>query len=108
MGAFGTNVSMRVGSGISGMGDARSPAGEMNTTGNARIPRWDMEHHRSSHNSGRTPHRLPAFPDTTPPEASQGQALRAPQAALTPPRLRGQTFHQEGDAGNYAAEFRIT
>jgi hypothetical protein len=29
-------------------------------------------------------------------------------AALTPPRLRGQTFHQEGDAGIYAARFRIT
>ena len=49
-----------------------------------------------------------AFPNTTPPEASQGQALRAPAAALTPPRLRGQTFHQEDDADNYAAGFRIT
>jgi putative transposase len=49
-----------------------------------------------------------AFPNTTPPEADQGQALRAPAAALTQPRLRGQTFHQEGDADNYAAGFRIT
>jgi hypothetical protein len=49
-----------------------------------------------------------AFPNTTPPEADQGQALRAPAAALTHSRLRGQTFHQEGDAGNYAARFRIT
>jgi transposase InsO family protein len=57
-GRFRTNVSMRVGSGTSGMHAARSPAGETNTTGNARIPRWGIEHRRSSHNSGRTPHRL--------------------------------------------------
>ena len=49
-----------------------------------------------------------ASPNTTPPEARQGQALRAPTAALTQPRLRGQTFHQEGDAGNYAARSCIT
>ena len=49
-----------------------------------------------------------AFRTTTPPEADQGQALRAPAAALTRPRLRGETFHQEGHADNYAARCRIT
>ena len=49
-----------------------------------------------------------AFPNTTPPGADQGQALRAPAAALTQPGCVVKTFHQEGDAGNYAARFRIT
>jgi putative transposase len=48
-----------------------------------------------------------AFPNTTQPGVGQGQALRAPAAALTHPRLRGRTFHQEGDAANYAARCRI-
>jgi putative transposase len=40
--------------------------------------------------------------NTTPPEPGQGQALRAPTAALIRPRLRGQATHQEGAAANYA------
>lgn len=39
----------------------------------------------------------------TPPELSQGQALRAPTAALTQPRLRGQQSNYEGEAANYAS-----
>jgi putative transposase len=46
--------------------------------------------------------------NTTPPEPSQGQALRAPLAALTRPRLRGQATYQEGDAAEFAPPRRIT
>lgn len=42
------------------------------------------------------------YGNTTPLEPNQGQALRAPMAALTRPQLRGQTTNQEGDATNYA------
>jgi len=86
-----------------------------------KISGWRNEYNRERPHSAlgyRTPEEFAqqwahaaspsAFRDTTPPKASQGQALRAPAAALTPPRLRGQTFHQEGDAGNYAARFCIT
>jgi putative transposase len=45
---------------------------------------------------------------TTPPEPPQGQALRAPAAALTRPRLRGQAINQEGDAAESASHCRIT
>lgn len=40
--------------------------------------------------------------NTTSLEPIQGQALRAPMAALIRPQLRGQTTNQEGDATNYA------
>jgi putative transposase len=46
--------------------------------------------------------------DTTPPEPPQGQALRAPTAALTRPRLRGRAIYQEGDAAECAPQCRIT
>jgi len=46
--------------------------------------------------------------NTTPLEPPQGQALRAPAAALTRPRLRGEPTLQEGGATNYAPQFRIT
>jgi putative transposase len=46
--------------------------------------------------------------NTTPPEPPQGQALRAPAAALTRSRLRGKRTNQEGDAANYAPHCRIT
>jgi putative transposase len=86
-----------------------------------KIAGWRNEYNRQRPHSAlgyRTPEEFAqqwahaaspsALRDTTPPKASQGQALRAPAAALTSPRLRGQTFHQEGDAGNYAARSRIT
>lgn len=41
------------------------------------------------------------YPNTTAPELPQGQALRAPAAALIQPRLRGKPALQEGDAANY-------
>ncbi len=46
--------------------------------------------------------------NTTPPEPPQGQALRAPAAALTRPRLRGRAIYQEGDAAECAPKCRIT
>jgi putative transposase len=49
-----------------------------------------------------------AWRNTTPPALSQGQALRAPAAALTEHRLRGQTINYEGDAADYATACRIT
>lgn len=41
--------------------------------------------------------------DTAPPELSKGQALRAPAAALTQPRLRSPDDKYEGEAASYAA-----
>ena len=46
--------------------------------------------------------------NTTPPEPPQGQALRAPTAALTRPWLRGHATNQEGDAAEFAPHCRIT
>jgi putative transposase len=46
--------------------------------------------------------------NTTPPDPPQGQALRAPTAALTQPWLRGQATNQEGDAAEFAPHCRIT
>jgi putative transposase len=40
--------------------------------------------------------------NTNPPEPPQGRALRAPPAALTRPRLRGQATNQEGDVTNHS------
>jgi transposase InsO family protein len=45
---------------------------------------------------------------TTPPEPDQGQALRAPAAALIRPRLRGQANCQDRDAAIYAPHSCIT
>jgi putative transposase len=47
-------------------------------------------------------------PNTTPPEPHQGQALRAPAAALTRSRLHSQATYQEGDATKCAPHCRIT
>lgn len=46
--------------------------------------------------------------NTTPPGQPQGQALRAPVAALIRPRLRGQANCQDGNAANYAPHRCIT
>jgi len=80
-----------------------------------KIARWRIEYNRQRPHSAlgyRTPEEFArdwaqaASPsesgNTTPPEPNQGQALRAPAAALIPPRLRGKATKQEGDATNYA------
>lgn len=48
-----------------------------------------------------------AYRNTTPPEPPQGQALRAPAAALTRPRLRGRATYQEDDVAERAPPCRI-
>lgn len=80
-----------------------------------KISRWRIEYNQQRPHSSldyRTPEEFanhwrqaaspPASRNTTPPEPPQGQALRAPTAASTRPRLRGQATNQEGDAANYA------
>lgn len=80
-----------------------------------KIGRWREEYNRQRPHSAlgyRTPEEFvrnwaeTASPSecgsTTPPEPNQGQALRAPTAALIPPRLRRKATRQEGDATNYA------
>ena len=80
-----------------------------------KITSWRMEYNQQRPHSSlayRTPTEFArdwaqaaspsACPNTTPPEPPQGQALRAPPAALTRPQLRGQATIQEGDAANCA------
>ncbi len=86
-----------------------------------KIAHWRIEYNQQRPHSAlryRTPEEFArdwaqaasrsASGNTTPPGTSQGQALRAPAAALTRPRLRGQGHCQDRDAAIHAPHPCIT
>ena len=84
--------------------DARRRIGQWRTEYNEQRPHSSLDYRTPAEFAGQWVKAASpsANVNTTQQATTQGQALRAPAAALTRHPLRGQSIHQEGDAANYA------